>query len=120
MVGIYFGREGARKRLIRISESLEFLVGGRKLKLFPVSMSLIASWLSAISLLGVSTEVYVYGYYQILTMIGSIVALIGICFLVLPVYYEMGITSVYEYLGERFDRRLRIFGSFLFLLNSVR
>lgn len=36
----------------------------------------------------------------------------------LPVFYKMQLTSVYEYLEARFDKKLRTISSFLFLIAS--
>lgn len=36
----------------------------------------------------------------------------------LPVFYKMQLTSVYEYLEARFDKKIRLVSSFLFLIQS--
>lgn len=66
-IGLHFGQKDRSKTksgkgtATEDSEALDYLVGGRKMKVFPVSISLIASLLSGIGLLGQSTEIYVYG-----------------------------------------------------------
>lgn len=58
LVGIYFGYEDHKKRQQRKLKSrrgsgeLDYLVGGRNMQTFPVAMSLVASGLSGITLLG--------------------------------------------------------------------
>jgi sodium-coupled monocarboxylate transporter 8/12 len=55
-IGLYFGYQDVkRKRTVSSKsddEALNFLMGGRQLKVFPVAMSLIASLVSGILLLG--------------------------------------------------------------------
>lgn len=57
-VGIYFGwqdhkkHQKAKSKSRRGSEELDYLVGGRNMQIFPVAMSLVASGLSGITLLG--------------------------------------------------------------------
>lgn len=57
IVGLYFGYEDYQKKK-RVkkqrsgSEATDYLVGGRNMKTFPVAMSLVASSISAIALLG--------------------------------------------------------------------
>jgi Na+/proline symporter len=57
VVGLYFGYEDYKKRKSakkhrRGSEAMDYLVGGRNMKIFPVAMSLVASCISGIALLG--------------------------------------------------------------------
>jgi solute carrier family 5 (sodium-coupled monocarboxylate transporter), member 8/12 len=56
-IGIYFGyqdhvKHKRSKKQRRGSEALEYLMGGRKMQVFPVAMSLVASFISGITLLG--------------------------------------------------------------------
>lgn len=58
IVGVYFGwkdhKKNQRRKLKarRGSAELDYLVGGRSMQIFPVAMSLVASGLSGIALLG--------------------------------------------------------------------
>lgn len=57
IVGLYFGYEDYKKRKNvkkqrRGSEAQDYLMGGRNMKIFPVAMSLVASCISGIALLG--------------------------------------------------------------------
>lgn len=57
MVGLYFGFDNHRKQKSsknsrRGSEALNYLMGGRNMQVFPVAMSLVASFISGITLLG--------------------------------------------------------------------
>lgn len=51
VIGIFFGwkdhaKHATRKNLRRGSEALDYLVGGRRMKIFPVAMSLVARYVS--------------------------------------------------------------------------
>jgi solute carrier family 5 (sodium-coupled monocarboxylate transporter), member 8/12 len=57
MVGLYFGYQDHQKhkkitKHRRGSEALDYLMGGRNMQVFPVAMSLVASFVSGITLLG--------------------------------------------------------------------
>lgn len=57
VVGVYFGYENHKKSKLKTrrgSGALNYLVGGRKMHIFPVAMSLAASGTSGIILLGKS------------------------------------------------------------------
>lgn len=112
-VGVYFGF------VKKSSGEAEYLVGGRNMKTFPVSLSLIASFISGISLLGTPTEVYVHGVTYL--FIGGGVILMGIVMttVYLPVFHDLKLTSTYEYLERRFDKKTRLFGSVLFTIGIV-
>lgn len=64
MVGLYFGYQDHQKHKKskklkterRGSEALDYLMGGRNMQVFPVAMSLVASFVSGITLLGKFVE----------------------------------------------------------------
>uniref|UniRef100_A0A182UDH0 Sodium/solute symporter n=1 Tax=Anopheles melas TaxID=34690 RepID=A0A182UDH0_9DIPT len=104
VIGIFFGykdhqkHKHRRKQARRESEALDYLVGGRKMKIFPVSVSLVASWISGISLLGTSTEIYVYGTQYCYIVFAVIMMGFVMHHVFLPVFHELQITSAYELL----------------------
>uniref|UniRef100_A0AAG5CYA8 Sodium/solute symporter n=1 Tax=Anopheles atroparvus TaxID=41427 RepID=A0AAG5CYA8_ANOAO len=124
-IGIFFGYKDHRKHKRkqqqgrRDSEALDYLVGGRKMQIFPVSVSLVASWISGISLLGTSTEIYVYGTQYCYIIIAIVMMAFVLHYIFLPVFHELQITSAYEYLQRRFDQRMRLFGSILFTVGCL-
>ncbi|XP_067207451.1 sodium-coupled monocarboxylate transporter 1 [Linepithema humile] len=112
-VGIYFGF------IKKSSGEDEYLVGGRNMKTFPISLSLIASFISGISLLGTPTEIYVHGTsYLFICFVFIFVGFI-ISNVYLPVFHELKLTSTYEYLEKRFDKRMRLLGSILFSIGIM-
>ncbi|XP_037298838.1 sodium-coupled monocarboxylate transporter 1 [Manduca sexta] len=107
-IGIYFGF--VKKQ----NSAQDYLMGGRNLKLVPVCFSLVASFISGISLLGTPTEMYLYGTSYVFSLIGAFMMSIIISYTFLPVFHELQLTSAYEYLELRYDKRVRVFGSVLF------
>lgn len=121
-IGVYFSHRDSKKRkMVRPhgGEALEYLVGGHKMSVFPVSMSLVASMMSGIGLLGISTEIYVYGSQYVVMLVALVLAGVALHFFFLPVYQDLRLTSMYEYLDLRFDASLRLFGSIIFLISTV-
>ncbi|XP_067850192.1 sodium-coupled monocarboxylate transporter 2 isoform X2 [Heptranchias perlo] len=78
--------------------SREFLVGGRQMVCGPVALSLTASFMSAVTVLGGPSEVYRYGASFIIFCIAFTFVIILTAELFLPVFYKSGITSTYEIL----------------------
>lgn len=66
------------------------------MKILPVAFSLMASFMSAITLLGVSNENYQYGTQFILVNIAYGISTPIAAYLFLPVFYNMRATSAYE------------------------
>ncbi|EDW80940.1 uncharacterized protein Dwil_GK11796 [Drosophila willistoni] len=112
-IGIYFGFMNKS-----VSED-DYMLGGRKMLVVPVAFSLVASFISGITLLGLPTEVYSYGTQYLYVSLGvlGMVFLMGVFFL--PVFHDLNITSTYEYLEIRFDRRLRLYGSVMFVIMNI-
>ncbi|KPI97553.1 Sodium-coupled monocarboxylate transporter 1 [Papilio xuthus] len=107
-IGIYFGF------FKKQNSTQDYLMGGRNMKLIPVCFSLVATFISGISLLGTPTELYIYGTSYIFSFIGAIMMSIIISQTFIPVLHELQLTSAYEYLELRYDKRTRLFGSVLF------
>ncbi|ERL91853.1 hypothetical protein D910_09178 [Dendroctonus ponderosae] len=78
------------------TNSEDYLVGGRNMDTFPVAMSLIASYISGISLLGIPTEVYVYGVQYAYIVGGFLLMAIVMSTVYLPVFHGLNLTSTYE------------------------
>ncbi|XP_001600571.1 sodium-coupled monocarboxylate transporter 1 [Nasonia vitripennis] len=97
----------------------EYLVGGQNMSIFPISMSLIASYISGIAILGLPAEMYVYGTQLWCIVIADCFVSLTMAIVYLPVFYGLRITSSYEYLELRFNRVVRLIGSFIFLLKML-
>nr|XP_036675382.1 sodium-coupled monocarboxylate transporter 1 isoform X3 [Drosophila suzukii] len=111
------GAAGVEER--RGSEALDYLVGGRQMKVFPVALSLVASFVSGISLLGTSTEIYVYGTQYAFILVTLAISGAISWYIFLPVFCNLQLTSTYEYFERRFSRRMRLFGAGLFVLKAI-
>ncbi|XP_071451106.1 sodium-coupled monocarboxylate transporter 1-like [Hetaerina americana] len=115
IIGIYFAFFAKQKQ----NTTAEYLMGGRKMGIVPVSLSLIASYISGITLLGMPAEIYVFGTQFTTMMIGVLGAVAGCGVLFMPVFYGLQLSTSYEYLEVRFDRKVRLLGSLLFLMSSL-
>ncbi|XP_044753033.1 sodium-coupled monocarboxylate transporter 1-like isoform X2 [Coccinella septempunctata] len=113
LVGFYFG-------FIKKSENAqEYLMGGRNMQIFPVSMSLLASYISGISMLGIPTEIYVYGIQYLYIVGGLFIMAFVFRYIYLPVFHDLNLTSTYEYHERRFNKKVRFFGSVLFSFGMI-
>jgi SSS family solute:Na+ symporter len=92
----------------------DYFVGGRQMNWLAVGLSMFAASFSPLSFVGFPREAAYDNYhlYLAILFIPLVVApLVG--WLFVPLYHRLHLTSAYEYLELRFDRRLRRSGSFL-------
>lgn len=84
-----------------------------------MSPACIFSHLSGITLLGVPSEIYLHGTQYAACLLSAVYCSVIIIYIYLPVFYELGISSSYEYLKRRFDGRIRSIASFLYALSTI-
>lgn len=95
-IGIYYAFVGGGQQT-----SKDFLMGGRSMTAVPVALSLTASFMSAVTVLGTPSEVYRFGaIFSIFAITYFLVVAIS-AEVFLPVFYKLGITSTYEVKGQR-------------------
>ncbi|XP_014254450.1 sodium-coupled monocarboxylate transporter 1 [Cimex lectularius] len=83
-------------------------------------LSIARGFLGVRVFLGYPSELYYRGSAMWETLYGMIIAFPIVCYFFVPVYYSLGITSVYQYLDLRFKSRLvRCLASGTYLLRSV-
>ncbi|XP_071517590.1 sodium-coupled monocarboxylate transporter 2-like isoform X1 [Panulirus ornatus] len=80
----------------------EFLLGGRNMSPLPVAFSLLGGVISAISILGIPTEVYFFGTQVTMVLVGVIPGTIVLSQVLLPIFYNAKIVSLNEYLELRY------------------
>lgn len=90
-IGIYYAWTDKRKQ-----NTSDFLLGGRQMRLLPVTLSLTASFLSAILVLGVPTEIFHHGTMYWMISFSNMMTFPFVVHCILPVFHKLDITSAYE------------------------
>ncbi|XP_007165878.1 sodium-coupled monocarboxylate transporter 1 [Balaenoptera acutorostrata] len=114
VIGIYYAFAGRGQKT-----SKDFLMGGRRMTAVPVAMSLTASFMSAVTVLGTPSEVYRFGAIFSIFAITYFLVVALSAEVFLPVFYKLEITSTYEYLGLRFNKYVRLCGTILFIVQTI-
>nr|XP_020864752.1 sodium/iodide cotransporter isoform X3 [Phascolarctos cinereus] len=113
-IGLFFGlARGGQKT------AEDFFTGGRQMGAVPVGLSLAASFMSAIQVLGVPAEAYRYGLKFLWMCLGQLLNTLLTAFLFLPVFYRLGLTSTYQYLELRFSRSVRLWGTIQYIIATM-
>ncbi|XP_066206329.1 sodium/iodide cotransporter isoform X3 [Saccopteryx leptura] len=97
----------------------DFFTGGRRLAALPVGLSLAASFMSAVQVLGVPAEAYRYGLKFLWMTVGQLLNSLLTAAFYMPVFYRLGLTSTYQYLELRFSRTVRLCGTLQYLVATV-
>jgi solute:Na+ symporter, SSS family len=105
-------------RLTKRSHELEgFFLGGRALPWWAVGLSVMATQLSAITMIGTTGQGFVDGMRFLQYYYALPVAMILLSVTFVPFFHNAKVYTAYEYLERRFDAKTRAFTSLLFLLS---
>jgi Na+/proline symporter len=94
-----------------------FFLAGRSLPWWAVGLSVMATQMSAITLIGATGQAYEDGMRFIQFYFGLPLAMIILCVTAVPLFYRARVFTAYEYLEQRFDVKTRTLTSFFFLLS---
>ncbi|KAG7513664.1 sodium/iodide cotransporter [Solea senegalensis] len=119
LVSMAIGLFQALKKSSRQANADEFFTGGRSLHAVPVGLSLCASFMSAVQVLGVPAEASRYGFKFLYMCLGQTINSLLTAYFFLPVFFRLGISSTNQYLKLRFGRGLQLLGSVQFLVATL-
>jgi len=105
-------------RLTKRSHELEgYFLGGRSLPWWAVGLSVMATQLSAITMIGTTGQGYYDGMRFLQFYYALPIAMIVLSVTLVPFFHNARVYTAYEYLETRFDAKTRAFTSFLFLMS---
>lgn len=90
-IGIFYSRAGGAQQ-----NNNEYLMAGRSMSSIPVAISVLASFVSSIAILGNPAEVYTYGFQYWIQSFTNCISVPIMALVFLPVYYNLRLTSSYE------------------------
>jgi Na+/proline symporter len=105
------------KRTRAANEIDGYLLAKRSLPWWAAGLSIMATQLSAITLVGTTGQGYADGMRFVQFYFGLPVAMVLLSVTVVPFFYRAGVYTAYEYLERRFDAKTRSLAALLFLAN---
>ncbi|HLB43878.1 MAG TPA: hypothetical protein VJK49_00720, partial [Candidatus Limnocylindrales bacterium] len=96
-----------------------YFLANRSLPWWAVGLSVMATQMSAITLVGTTGQAYLTGLRFIQFYFGLPLAMILLSVTVVPFFHRAKVYTAYEYLERRFDARTRSLTSFLFLMGRA-
>ena len=115
ITGVY---HAIRRRTEQTTE--EYLSANHSLRTNPVAISILATSYSAISLLGCSAEIYLYGTLFATHVFGTSLGILASAWFVVPILHNLKLTSVNEYLNLRFKFKPLVYlATFVLILGNI-
>ncbi|WP_294280185.1 sodium:solute symporter [uncultured Chryseobacterium sp.] len=111
----------------RNSDNQSFFIGNKKSKWWLVAFGMIGTSLSGVTFISVPGTVgkmtgteYIFGGFEYYMMvIGFFIGYFIVAAILLPLYYKMNLTSIYTYLGKRFNVEAHKIGSIFFIISRA-
>ena len=120
IIGVYFLSLFAISQLTKgRSDSRTFFSGNRNSKWYIVAFGMVGASLSGITFISVPGDVGVLNFTYFQVVLGYLVGYFIVAYLLLPIYYKKGLTSIYEFLGDRFGIYSHKTGAFFFFVSRV-
>ena len=96
-----------------------YFLGNRSLPWWVAGLSVMATQMSAVTLVGTTGQAYLTGLRFIQFYFGLPLAMIILSMTAVPFFHRAKVYTAYEYLERRFDVRVRSLASFLFLMGRA-
>lgn len=109
--GLWSGRRNATTQAYFLAE--------RTLPWWAVMLSVVATETSVLTFISVPGIAYRGNWFFLQLALGYILGRVAVSFILLPLYYAKGITSIYQYIGQRFGVQVQKVASAVFLVTRV-
>lgn len=93
-----------------------YIKGDESIRWATIGLSVLATQAGPITFLSMPGQAYESGIGFVQNYFGQPFALIAVCAVFVPIFQRLKVYTAYEYLGQRFDRKTRLLGAFLFLI----
>ncbi|XP_064614602.1 LOW QUALITY PROTEIN: sodium-coupled monocarboxylate transporter 1-like [Liolophura sinensis] len=114
-IGLFYAFTGGKQRTTK-----EFLMADRNMRLLPIAISILVSFISAIMILGTAAEMHTAGTEYWMLAWGMSMSNIMAALIFVPLLHPLKLTSSYEYLERRFQHRaVKLVGSVIMLIQQI-
>ncbi|GFV45201.1 putative sodium-dependent multivitamin transporter [Trichonephila clavipes] len=112
-IGLYFQLTRKKKT------NEEYLLAGKDMSVLPVAFSLMASFMSSTTFMGIPAEMYLYGTNMAFMNLGFIIGPVISSYVFLPIFFANDVSTAYEYLEKRFGKTARRLISAMFAFQAL-
>ena len=101
------------------SDNKTFFSGNKESPWYIVAFGMVGASLSGITFISVPGDVGSTSLTYFQVVLGYLFGYFVVAYVLLPIYYKQNLTSIYEYLGDRFGRKSHMTGAFFFFVSRV-
>lgn len=103
----------------RNTTTATFFTGGRSTPRLVAAVAMVGAAMSGVTYISVPGSVLTDGFSYLQTCLGFFVGYSVIAFVLIPLYYRLGVVSLYEYLDHRFGIVAHRTGAWLFFVAKI-
>ncbi len=103
----------------RKAKNSDYFVASRSTKWYTASVAMIGAAMSGITFVSVPGSVAVDGFSYMQMVLGFTAGQFVIAFVLIPLFYKMGVVSLYQYLDSRFGVMSHKSGAWLFFISKI-
>jgi Na+/proline symporter len=97
----------------------DYFLGGKRQPWLIVGLSIVATEVSALTFINVPADSFLGDWNYLQMYAGAFLGRVVIVLLLLPAFYGGAVTTVYEYLGQRFGSWTRTTASLMFVASRI-
>ncbi|GAB0097883.1 hypothetical protein DMENIID0001_135620 [Sergentomyia squamirostris] len=115
LIGLYYAVWSKRRQ----NTPEDYFLGGRNMGVIPVAISLLATFVSGINMIGMSTDVYLFGTLHWMYIVTFLIMTIVVIYVFLPIFYDLQLASTFEYIKLRFGRKAQLLASLISMITTT-
>ena len=96
-----------------------FFTGGRGTPRLVAAVAMVGAAMSGVTYISVPGSVAADSFSYLQTTLGFFVGYVVIAYLLIPLYYRLGVISLYEYLDQRFGLMAHKTGAWMFFISKI-
>lgn len=110
LISFYTGKKDSNAAFFKANKESPWYV---------VAFGMVGASLSGVTFISVPGWVQASEFSYLQVVLGYVLGYLVITFVLLPLYYKLGVTSIYQYLEQRFGKVSYRTGAFFFLISRV-
>jgi len=95
----------------------QFLLAGKTMPWYAMGLSIMATQASAVTFISTTAQAYTDGMRFVQFYFGLPLAMVILCATVVPIFHRAKVYTAYEYLEKRFDAKVRLLVTIIFLIS---
>ncbi len=103
----------------RQHDTSDFFLARRRVPWWAACLSFLATEISAVTIISVPATAYSENWEYVQFFVGSSLAKLAVAFLFIPAFYRHDVTTIYEFLRDRFGRATQVTGALFFFLTRL-